>query len=233
MTLSRTVRTSFLCKFLHTQVEWINQRTYLGSAAVVVAAAASYCLLPARCKPTKAKLNCATSTYCTCNRLIIYSLIWRDLNTWSTKHETRLNEWKMKTKLTLWRRRRSVYKRTAATKLGSARVERERAAKWERERVEKRVRNWESGQSAECDKTIKFIGRRVRVCVCEWNKHIFKLLRDENASLRKTKYISAFPRRRFVVHSISDCIFCLLAVVSLDVVVDVVSPRCVHYSKCY
>lgn len=134
MTLSRTVRTSFLCKFLHTQVEWINQRTYLGSApAVVVVAAASYCLLPARCKPTKAKLNCATSTYCTCNRLIIYSLIWRDLNTWSTKHETRLNEWKMKTKLTLWRRRRSVYKRTAVTKLGSPRVERESGEVRERE----------------------------------------------------------------------------------------------------
>lgn len=162
MTLSRTVRTSFPCKFLHTQVEWINQRTYLGSAA-----AASYCLLPARCKPTKAKLNCATSTYCTCNRLIIYSLIWRDLNTWSTEHETRLNEWRMKTKLTLWRRRRSVYKRTAATKLGSARVERESGEV--RERVEKRVRNWESGQSAECDKTIKFISKLVHtVCVCVW-----------------------------------------------------------------
>lgn len=158
MPLPRTVRTSFLCKFLSPHPSRMNQPmfavakwgTYLGSAA-----AASYYLLrklraASSCKPTKPQQDYAASTYCTLRRLILYFNLTRIKCEAQCRRHVRMSErWKQ-----YWRfdGERTAYINEARcqslARLGSAQAERERQR--ERESVwVQRVRNWESGQSAE------------------------------------------------------------------------------------
>lgn len=111
----------------------------------------------------------------------------------SEEHKSRLNDLTLKVKLTLWLRRRSVYKRSSRKARLIQPQSREQRVR-ESESKSECVRNWESGQSAVANALIRFTNECMcaisYICNCtyvyiQYNKIYLKLCQKIIASWKR------------------------------------------------